>query len=360
MSTGRLRRARIAGRREPASVSGDELVSINGGRPLRDVIEFRVLSDEAEVELELRRGGLELNARDRQGEGEPLGAEVSERRVRPGPHVRQPLRVLLHLPAAPGHASQPVPEGRRLPPVVPVRELHHAHPLHRGRPRAGPGRGPVAAVRQHPRDRPRGAQRDAAQPARRDEPAVAAGAARPRHRGARPDRAVCPGSTTATCSTDTLADVLDEYPRARVVAVVPLGVSRFNKEPRMRLHTVDEAERRLRCRGPTGRSVPARARPAHGVRRRRVLPAGRAAVPRRRGLRRLLHARGRHRHGPHLRASSTDVPTTVTGPRSGFFAAVDAPPPNPAAYTGLRGAPRRHGRGDRRAPSPSPTHRSPC
>jgi NifB/MoaA-like Fe-S oxidoreductase len=25
-----------------------------------------------------------------------------------------------------------------------------------------------------------------------------------------------------------------------------------------------------------------------------------------------------------------------TGPRSGFFAAVDSPPPNPAAYTGLR------------------------
>ena len=57
--------------------------------------------------------------------------------VRPGPHLRQPLRVLLHLPAAEGDAAQPLPEGRRLPAVLPLRELHHPDPLHRARPRAG-------------------------------------------------------------------------------------------------------------------------------------------------------------------------------------------------------------------------------
>ena len=63
----------------PAEVGGvapgDELVSI-GGRPLRDVIEFRVLSDEPEVELELRRGGLEMSVEITKDHGEPLGLEV--------------------------------------------------------------------------------------------------------------------------------------------------------------------------------------------------------------------------------------------------------------------------------------------
>ena len=48
--------------------------------------------------------------------------------------------------------------------------------------------------------------------------------------------------------------------------------------------------------------VPAGARPAARVRGRRVLPAGRPAVPLSRGVRGLPDARGRHRHGPHLRA----------------------------------------------------------
>ncbi|MFN8051099.1 MAG: DUF512 domain-containing protein [Acidimicrobiales bacterium] len=42
---------------------------------------------------------------------------------------------------------------------------------------------------------------------------------------------------------DTLCGVLDEYPELCDVAVVPLGLSKFNKEPRMRLHTVEEAAR---------------------------------------------------------------------------------------------------------------------
>ena len=79
--------------------------------------------------------------------GEPLGRRGALGPVRPGPHLRQPLRVLLHLPAAAGPAPQPLPEGRRLPAVVPLRELHHPHPLHRGRPRAGRHRAAVAAER---------------------------------------------------------------------------------------------------------------------------------------------------------------------------------------------------------------------
>ena len=52
---------------------------------------------------------------------------------------------------------------------------------------------------------------------------------------------VCPGLNDGSVLVDTLAGVLDEYPSLTDVAVVPLGLSKFNKEPRMRPHTVDEA-----------------------------------------------------------------------------------------------------------------------
>ena len=54
---------------------GDELLAVSG-RPLRDVIEYRWLTDEPEVDLELRRGGLELDVAVRKDEGVPLGVEV--------------------------------------------------------------------------------------------------------------------------------------------------------------------------------------------------------------------------------------------------------------------------------------------
>src|SRR5437773_10770276 len=56
-------------------VPGDEILSINGQRP-RDVIQYRLLVDEADVELEVRRGGLELSVPVSKTAGSPLGAEV--------------------------------------------------------------------------------------------------------------------------------------------------------------------------------------------------------------------------------------------------------------------------------------------
>src|SRR5207244_922173 len=55
-------------------VPGDELIAI-GGRPLRDVIEYRVLSDDAEVGIEVRRGGLDLSIDVLKDAGTPLGIE---------------------------------------------------------------------------------------------------------------------------------------------------------------------------------------------------------------------------------------------------------------------------------------------
>ena len=100
-----------------------------------------------------------------------------------------------------------------------------------------------------------------------------------------------------------------------------------------------EAERGRRRRRATGRTCSSTcARTPARVRRRRVLPDGRPPVPGRRALRGLPDARGRHRHGPHVRARVRAARrTTATGVRRGFFAAVDGapagglPPPQPAA-----------------------------
>ena len=70
-----------------------------------------------------------------------------------------------------------------------------------------------------------------------------------------------------------------------------------------------------------------RARPAPRLRRRRVLPPGRPALPAGRRLRRLPPARERHRHGPGLRGRlprRRGRPPTACS--RGFFAWVDGAP----------------------------------
>ena len=168
---------------------GDEIVRVNGVVP-RDIIEWQMAADDAEIDLDVGRGGLELSFSIEKAAGESLGVEVSSAvfdRVRTCDNHCE-FCFIYQLPK--GMRTEPLPEGRRLPPVVPLRELHHAHPVHRGRPRTGDHRAVVAAAREHPRHRPRRAQPDAEEPAGRDEPAVAAGAARPRHHRPRPDRGV--------------------------------------------------------------------------------------------------------------------------------------------------------------------------
>ena len=56
-------------------LAGDEIVSIAGRAP-RDIIEYQLLVDEPDVELEVRRGGLELSVTVDKDAGELLGVEV--------------------------------------------------------------------------------------------------------------------------------------------------------------------------------------------------------------------------------------------------------------------------------------------
>lgn len=54
---------------------GDEFISINGRRP-KDIIEYQLLVDDPELEIEVSRGGLEQQIGIKKLAGEPLGAEI--------------------------------------------------------------------------------------------------------------------------------------------------------------------------------------------------------------------------------------------------------------------------------------------
>lgn len=220
---------------------GDELVSI-GGRPLRDVIEFRVLSDEAEVTLELRRGGHGLSVEITKEHGEPLGIEVDSPvfdEVRTcdnhcefcfiyqlPPGMRRSLYLkdddyrlsflygnfttLTRFTEA--DLERVLVEG--LSPLYV--SIHATDPdirveMLRNR-RGGTSLRWLRALLDH------GVE-------------------------VHGQIVVCPGLNDGDVLDSTMCGILDEYPELADVALVPLGVSRFNREPRMRLHTRAEAER---------------------------------------------------------------------------------------------------------------------
>jgi putative radical SAM enzyme (TIGR03279 family) len=58
---------------------------------------------------------------------------------------------------------------------------------------------------------------------------------------------VCPGLNDGAVLDDTLAGVLDRFPELASLCIVPLGVSRYNTEARMRPHTQAEAAAVVDC-----------------------------------------------------------------------------------------------------------------
>ena len=95
----------VPGSRRPTSpglLVGDELVAVNGVSPT-DVIEYQQLVDDDDPDLVLRRGGVEVEVTVGKPGGRPLGLRLNASIFDRGADVRQPLRVLLHLPAPPGH-----------------------------------------------------------------------------------------------------------------------------------------------------------------------------------------------------------------------------------------------------------------
>jgi putative radical SAM enzyme (TIGR03279 family) len=220
---------------------GDVLVAING-QPVRDVIQYRVMGDDDEVVLDLDRGGIERVVEIEKPAGEPLGIEVASAvfdEVRTcdnhcefcfiyqlPPGMRRSLYVKdddYRLSFLYGNFTtltrftesdleRVVTEG--LSPLYV--SIHATNP----------------DVRTDLLRNRRGAMSLRWLRALLDHGVEVHG-----------QIVVCPGLNDGDVLDDTMAGILDEYHELADVAVVPLGVSRFNSEPRMRPHTRDEASR---------------------------------------------------------------------------------------------------------------------
>jgi putative radical SAM enzyme (TIGR03279 family) len=218
---------------------GDEILSLSGQVP-RDVIQLQLLTDEADLEVEVRRGGLQLSLLVDKDAGEPLGAELASAlfdRVQTcdnhcefcfihqlPPNLRRSLYLKdddYRLSFLYGNFTtltrfteadlERVVTERLSPLYV---SIHATDPNVRAR-----------MLRNR-----RGATSLRWLRALLDHGIEVHGQV-----------VVCPGVNDGPVLHDTLAGVLDEYPELATLAVVPLGVSRWSHESAMRPHTTAEA-----------------------------------------------------------------------------------------------------------------------
>jgi len=218
---------------------GDEILTVEG-RPVRDVIEYRVLTDGADPVLELRRGGLEVDLEVAKPEGVPLGVEVASAlfdRVRTCDNhcefcfiyqLPKGLRRSLYLKDDDYRLSFLYGNFTTLTRFTEADFervlLEGLSPLH------------VSIHATDPEVRSQLLRNRRGGPSLRWLKALLdAGIT------VRGQIVVCPGVNDGSVLDDTLCGILDEYPALDALAVVPLGVSRYNHEPEMRPHTVDEA-----------------------------------------------------------------------------------------------------------------------
>jgi putative radical SAM enzyme (TIGR03279 family) len=223
---------------------GDELLMLNGEAP-RDVIRYRVLADEAVVDLEVRRGGLEpqesvIRVTIEKRAGEPLGAEVHSAlfdRVRTCDN-HCPFCFIYQLPKGMRKSLYLKDDDYRLSFLygnfTTLTRFTEAD-LERV---IDEGLGPLY-VSIHATD-----------------PELRARLLRNR-RGATSLRwlrllldhgvevhgqvVICPGVNDGPALDDTLLGVLDRFPELASVGAVPLGVSDHNTEADMRAHAPGEA-----------------------------------------------------------------------------------------------------------------------
>ena len=325
---------------------GDIVSSINGLEP-RDVIEWRFAADEGEVVLDIERGGLEMRLVVDKRAGEPLGAEVSSAlfdRVRTCDNhcefcfiyqLPKGLRTSLYLKDDDYRLSflygnfttltrfteadlERVVTERLSPLNV---SIHATDP----------------DVRSRMLRNPRGATSLRWLRMLLDHGITIRGQV-----------VLCPGVNDGETFERTMAGVLDEYPELHSVAVVPLGLSRFNPESSMRHHTRVEAEAMLDAI-ERWQQVFLRA-----LGRRMVFAADEYYLMAERAFPAADDYEGFELHEDGIGMARTferefhGLVDEVSGTRSGFFAWVDGAPAagyraprNPAGDTGLHacGAP---------------------
>lgn len=322
-------------------IPGDEILALNGVSP-RDIIEWRLLSDESEVSVSVLRQGVELDLDISKNPGVPLGAEVSSAvfdRVRTCDN-HCPFCFIYQLPPDMRRSLYLKDDDYRLSFLYGnfttltrftesdlERIVTEAlSPLH---------------VSIHATD-----------------PEMRSSMLRNRRGGmslrwlklllrhgieVNGQIVVCPGINDGDVLEGTFIDVLDQYSDLQHVAVVPLGISRFNKEPDMRRHTQEEA-RRVVDLVDTWQEIF-----LHYLGRRMVFAADEYYL-----MARIPFPNSDNYEGFAMHEDGVGMARTFeaeflglvdqpTGPQSGFFAWVDGAPAegyravrNPALDTGMR------------------------
>ncbi len=218
---------------------GDEIITVNG-QPVRDIIQWRLAVDDADVEVVVRRGGLELDVLVLKEAGEAFGAEIASA-------LFDQMRTcdnhcsfcfIYQLPAGMRPTLYQKDDDYRLSflygnftTLTRFTEADLERVITEG---LSPLNVSIHAT--HP-DRRSDLLRN-----RRGAPSL-------RWLRAMLDAGievhgqlvVCPGLNDGDLLDDTLAGILDLYPELASVHAVPLGISRFNREPALRLHTYEEA-----------------------------------------------------------------------------------------------------------------------
>lgn len=218
---------------------GDEILTVSG-EPLRDVIEYRVRTDEPEVGLTLRRGGMELDVDITKAAGEPLGIEIDAAvfdQVRTCDNHCE-FCFIYQLPPGLRRSLYLKDDDYRLSflygnftTLTRFTEADLERVLTEG---LGPLYVSIHAtdpgVRSDLLHNRRGATSLRWLRALLDGGITVHGQV-----------VVCPGVNDGSVLEDTLCGVADRYVELASLAVVPLGVSRYSTAPRMRPHTLAEA-----------------------------------------------------------------------------------------------------------------------
>ena len=312
---------------------GDEILRVNGNVP-RDIIEWQLATDEADVELDVSRGGLDLSMTIEKVAGSSIGIEVSSAvfdRVRTCDNHCE-FCFIYQLPKGMRRSLYLKDDDYRLSflygnftTLTRFTEAdlervvtERLSPLHVSIHATDPD------IRSAMLKNPRGGMSLRWLRALLDYDIAVKG-----------QIVVCPGVNDGVVLDDTLAGVLDQYPELESVAVVPLGISKFNTESAMRFHTLAEAQSVVDTvndwqdifQTTLGRRM-VYAADEYYLMAQRPFPAAER-----------YDGFAMHEDGIGMartfEAEFNGAATEATGVQRGFFAAVDAPP-NPAAYTGLR------------------------
>jgi putative radical SAM enzyme (TIGR03279 family) len=218
---------------------GDEIIRVNGDVP-RDIIEWQMAADDAEIELDVDRGGLDLSFSIEKAAGESLGIEVSSAvfdRVRTCDNHCE-FCFIYQLPKGMRSSLYMKDDDYRLSflygnftTLTRFTEAdlervvtERLSPLHVSIHSTDP------VVRSQMLKNPRGGMSLRWLRALLDHGITVRG-----------QIVVCPGVNDGAVLDDTFAGILDQYPELDSVAIVPLGISKFNGEAAMRLHTTAEA-----------------------------------------------------------------------------------------------------------------------